>query len=128
MCFLEREVYAFCGERVRGAMLRARVFLFMGGPQKATWTAGNRPAAEDNVGGARMTAGKAIREERHERGVCGKREEGCFLFLEEKIRRYFLYLLDGDSSRSVAIAALGYRPSRENVAQLRHRVGLRSSL
>ena len=40
--FLEREVYAFLstfdkrGERVRGAMLRARIFLFMGGPQKTT--------------------------------------------------------------------------------------------
>lgn len=42
VCFLEREVYAFLstfdkrGERVRGAMLRARIFLFMGGPQKMT--------------------------------------------------------------------------------------------
>lgn len=50
VCFLEREVYTFCNERVRGAMPRARIFFVCGkaaegdvdGRQQAgrRWTAG----------------------------------------------------------------------------------------
>ena len=50
------------------------------------------------------------------RAVREKGKKGSFLFLEEKIRRYLLYLLDDDSSRSVATAVLGRRRRRENSA------------
>lgn len=82
MCFLEREVYAFLstfdkrGERVRGAMLRARIFCLWEGRR---WT-GRRWVA----GGTCGLAGRATQEERRVRAV-RKREESCFLlFLEER--------------------------------------------
>ena len=110
MCFLEREVYAFLstfdkrGERVRGAMLRARIFCLREGRRSGRWTGRGWI-----VGGTREElAGKAVRKR-----CAREEEEGCFLFLGEKVRRYFLYLLGSDSSRSVAIAASGYRHRRE---------------
>lgn len=82
MRFLEREVYAFLstfdkrGERVRGAMLRARIFLFVGRPQKMTQgRAMDRP---------RVARAKSLRIEQYKksdtREVRGKREEGYFSF------------------------------------------------
>ena len=50
------------------------------------------------------------------REVRGKGKKVIFLFLGGKIRRCFLYLLCGDSGRSAAIAALGYRHRRGNGA------------
>lgn len=80
MCFLEREVYAFLstfdkrGERVRGAMLRARIFCLWGrGKQRG------RRAAER----ARWAARRRWWARRHTRGRAAtreRREEGCFLF------------------------------------------------
>ena len=97
--FLEREVYTFAGSR-RNAV----------GPHFFVYG----KAAEDDVGQAidrpqtgrgrraRRAAGRATRKERRVRAVRGKGKTDVFLFLGGKIRRYFLYLLDGDSSRSVA--------------------------
>lgn len=109
VCFLEREVYAFLstfdkrGERVRGAMLRARIFCLWEGRKSWWWMGRGRHA---------RTVGRATRKERRVRAVREKGKKGSFLFLEEKIRRYLLYLLDGDSSRSVSTAALGNRRRR----------------
>ena len=82
-------------------------------------------AAESNVSGGRL-AGRGRQRgwrandcgQSNTRGATRERcvEKGkkvIFLFLEEKIGRCFLYLLGGDSSRSAAIAALGYRHRRE---------------
>ena len=111
MCFLEREVYAFLstfdkrGERVRGAMLRARIFVY--------GEAADGPAAMDRGRHVRAV-GRATQEERHAKAVREKGKTDVFFFLR-KIRRCFLSLLDGDnSSRSAVIAALGYRRRREN--------------
>lgn len=84
VCFLEREVYAFFDERVRGAMLRARIFCL--------WR-----AAEGDVRGGRWTGrgwiaggaheelvGRATQEERHVK-VRERREEGYFSFSWGKI-------------------------------------------
>lgn len=114
MCFLEREVYAFCGERVRGAMPWARIFFVYGRAAGA----GGGPAAD----GSWAARAKSLRAEQHKRSgvweLCGKKgRKMFFLFLGGKIRRYFLCFLDSDNSRSAAIAALGYRHRRENVVR-----------
>jgi hypothetical protein len=77
--FLEREVYTFCGERVRGAMLRARIFLFVGGPQgrvvdRPRMGRGQhaRACGQSNIRGAAR------------KSCAGKREERCFFFFSGK--------------------------------------------
>lgn len=64
VCFLEREVYTFLstfdkrGERVRGAMLRARIFCLWEGRRSRRWTAADGPqAAREEL------AGRATQEE-----------------------------------------------------------------
>ena len=87
--FLEREVYAFLstfdkrGERVRGAMPRARIFFVYGRAAGA----GDGPAA-DGLRSSRCEelAGKAAQEMR------GEREEGYFSFSQEKIEGCLLVL------------------------------------
>ena len=108
MRFLEREVYTFCGKRVRGVMPWARIFLFMGGPQETTW--GRRWTGRSTC---EELAGRAIRKERHAkaRGKKGKKE-----VFRGKDRRAFAYPLGGGRDRAAAIAALGHRHRRENVA------------
>ena len=114
MRFLEREVYTFCGERVRGAMPWARIFFVYG------------RAAENDVGGGRWTgrgwaagstreelAGRATRKERHAK-VREKREERCFS--GERLEGCLLCPPGGSRDRVAAIAALGYRRRRENGA------------
>lgn len=85
MCFLEREVYAFLStfdkrdERVRGAMLRARIFCLWGGRGKRH---GRRATEQPRIDGGRYVRGvmdRAAPEERH-MGDAREREEG-FLFL-----------------------------------------------
>lgn len=89
--FLEREVYAFLstfdkrGERVRGAMLRARIFLFMGGRR---WT-GRRWVAGSTC---EELAGRATQEERRARGAREKRKKDVFLSLEKRLKGYLLVL------------------------------------
>ena len=90
VCFLEREVYAFLstfdkrGERVRGAMLRARIFFVY------------RRAAESDVDGGRWTGRRWVAggthglwTEQHRknntRKARGKREDRCFSFSRGKI-------------------------------------------
>lgn len=119
VCFLEREVYAFLstfdkrGERVRGAMPRARIFCLWEGRRKQR----ERQAMDRPQMGrwrhVRMAAGRATQEERC---VREKGRKMFFFFLGERIRRCFLCLLGSDSSRGAAIAALWYRHRRENVA------------
>ena len=58
MRFLEREVYTFCGKRVRGAMPRARIFFVYGRAAEAS----GGPAA-DGLRAARVGS----RTERHRR-------------------------------------------------------------
>ena len=90
MRFLEREVYAFCGERVRGAMPWARIFLFMGGPQKTTW-AGDGPAAD----GSRVVCARARGQSNAEGTACescaGKGKTDVFLFLGGKEQEIFSF-------------------------------------
>ena len=139
MRFLEREVYTFCGERVRGAMPWARVFFVCG------------RAAGDDVDGRRWTgrrraAGNTREELRAEqRGRsdtqrCAKKgRKMFFLFLGKRSEGCLLCPPGGSRGRSAAIAALGYRHRRENDAcagcgtgwknpQLVAACGLRSSL
>lgn len=75
--------------------------------------AGGGPAA-DGRGGS-----EGPRAEQHRRNntreARGKGKTDVFLFLGEKVGRYFLYLLDGDSSKGAAVAALGYRHRRKTV-------------
>lgn len=78
--------------------------------------AGDGPAADGSWAARAKSCGQsntrgATRERHAKEG-----KKAIFLFLGEKIGRCFLYLLGGDSSRSAVIAALGYRPRRENVA------------
>lgn len=113
VCFLEREVYAFFDERVRGVMLRARIFLFMGGSQKTTWAAGDGPAADGHRRHARMAAGRATQEERRMRDAREKGRRLFFFFLGKDWR---VVVSGGSRSRSTAIAALGYRHRCENGA------------
>ena len=109
MRFLEREVYTFCGERVRGAMPWARIFLFVGGPQKATW--GRRWTGRSTC---EELAGRAARKERHAK----VREKGKKdVFSGERLEGCLLCPLGGGRDRAAAIAALGYRHCRENVAR-----------
>lgn len=111
VCFLEREVYAFLSGFA--AQCCGPAFFVCG------------RAAEGDVRGRRQTgrgwrhvrdrgqsnAGGATRE-----SCAGKREDRCFSFSREKIRRCFLYLLGSDNSRSAATAVLGRRRRRENGA------------
>ena len=107
MRFLEREVYTFCGKRVRGVMPWARIFLFMEGPQEATWTAGDGPAAGSTC---EELAGRATRKERHTK----VREKGKKdVFSGERLEGCLLCPLGGGRDRAAAIAALGYRHRRE---------------
>ena len=100
VCFLEREVYAFLstfdkrGERVRGAMLRARIFfcLWEGRRRRRDGPAADGPQAA-RAGRGQSDTGGTTRE-----GCAGKREDRCFSFSREKTSRYFLSLLDGDNS------------------------------
>lgn len=125
MCFLEREVYAFLstfdkrGERVRGAMPRARIFVYRRAAGEGGGPAADGPQAARARGRGQSSAGGMSGE-----SCAGKGKTDVFLFLGEKISRYFLSLLDGDnSSRSAATAALGYRCRRENGAgELRHKM------
>ena len=95
-------------------MPRARIFFVYGRAAEDDVGAGDGPAADGsrvvcaNGCGQSDTGGAAYE------GCAGKREERCFLFLGEKIRRCFLCLLGSDSSGSATIAALGYRHRREN--------------
>ena len=112
MRFLEREVYTFCGKRVRGVMPWARIFLFMGGPQETTW--GRRWTGRSTC---EELAGRAIRKERHAkaRGKKGKKE-----VFRGKDRRAFAYPLGGGRDRAAAIAALGIgTAAKTSRAQLR---------
>lgn len=80
MCFLEREVYAFCGERVRGAMLRARIFCL--------WR-----AAEDDVRGRRWIGRRWIGVMRA--NCCGQSNTGemtCERCAEKGKTNVFLFL------------------------------------
>lgn len=70
---------------------------------------GSRAARENGCG--QSNAGGAARE-----SCAGKREDRCFSFSREKIRRCFLYLLGSDNSRSATTAVLGRRRRRENGA------------
>lgn len=121
MCFLEREVYAFLstfdkrGERVRGAMPRARIFfcLWEGRRRRRGQRAMDRP----QMGRGRHTrraygqgsAGRAARKRPAEKG-----KKDVFLFLEEKSEGYLLCPPSESRGRSVAIAALGRGLRREN--------------
>ena len=67
VCFLEREVYAFLstfdkrGERVRGAMLRARIFLFMGSRRRRRE---GRAMDRPQIGRRRHVRGTAVEQHR----------------------------------------------------------------
>lgn len=111
MRFLEREVYTFAGSR-RNAV--GPHFLFMGGPQKATWTAGDGPAADGRH--ARRAAGRAIRKERHAKAREKREKRSFFFFSGERLEGCLLCPLGGGRDRAAAIAALGHRHCRENVA------------
>ena len=84
MRFLEREVYTFCGERVRGAMPWARIFVY-------------GRAAEGDVDSGRWTGrGQHVRRARGQSNAEGathkgarKREKMFFLFLVGKIGGMF---------------------------------------
>lgn len=114
MCFLEREVYAFLstfdkrGERVRGAMLRARIFCLWEGRRNdvrgGQWTGRGWVAG----GTCEGLVGKAAQEERRMRDA-REREEG---YSWGKIGGQ-LFCLPSGGSRSAAVAALGYRHRRE---------------
>ena len=120
--FLEREVYAFLTNVVSGFAAQCcgpAFFLFIGGPQKATWTAGDGPAAGGSLAArtdcGQSNTGRTTRERRAEKG-----KTDVFLFLGERSEEYWLCPPDG--SRSAAIATLEYRRCRENGARgLRHR-------
>ena len=115
MCFLEREVYTFCGERVRGAMPWARIFLFMGGPQETTW--GRRWTGRRWAAGSTREEPRAERHRRSDtRGVREKGKKDVFLFLGKRSEGCLLCPPGGSRGRSAAIAALGYRHRRENDA------------
>ena len=81
-------------------------------------------AAEGDVGGGRWTGRSSMCESCGQSNVEGTACESCagkgktdvFLFLEEKSEEYLLCPPGGSSSRSAAIAALGYRHRRENGA------------
>lgn len=84
VCFLEREVYAFCGERVRGAMLRARIFcLWEGRRERCERRAVDRPQMDRRRHVRRAceqsSAGGTTRERCAEKG-----KKKVFLFLEER--------------------------------------------
>ena len=93
--------------RVRGAMPWARIFFVCGRPQKATWAAGDGPAAD----GPRATRAKSLRAEQHgrsdTRGVREKGKKDVFSFSRGKDRRAFAYPLGVGRDRGAAIAALG---------------------
>ena len=104
MCFLEREVYAFLsafdkrGERVRGAMLRARIFLFIGGPRKrreVRAAARLRRAEKRSQAICAGAAGRATREGRHVRDAWERGE--VVSFSQEKIDEVFAYSSGGGS-------------------------------
>ena len=105
--FLSEKSTLFCGERVRGAMLRARIFCL--------WR-----TAESNVDGRRRT-GRRWPQAARARGR-GWRSIGgatCEKRVRERKRIVFLFLggksesscslLGGSRGRSAAVAALGYR-------------------
>ena len=113
MRFLEREVYTFCGERVRGAMPWARIFFVYG---RAAGASG-RPAADGPRGSTRelwaeqrgMSDTQRCAKKGKKDVFSGKRLEGCLLCPP-----------GGSRGRSAAIAALGYGHRREKRrAQLR---------
>lgn len=109
--FLSEKSTLFCGERVRGAMLRARIFcLWEGRRRRRGRQATDRPQMgrrrRANCCGQSNTRG-ATRE-----SCAEKREEG---YSWGKIGGQLFCLLGG-GSRSAAIAALGYGHRRENGA------------
>lgn len=125
MRFLEREVYVFLstfdkrGERVRGAMPRARIFLFVGRPQKATWAAGDGPAADGSWAALRETADIAAREERRVRAVREKGKTDVFLFLGKRpVDIFFLFWM----ATTVAGAQLDAGLRRRRAHRMRHGV------
>lgn len=92
MCFLEREVYTFCGERVRGAMLRARIFFVYGRAAENDVDGGRWTGRVGAADGTRRIAGRAAREERRVRAVRGKGKTDVFLFLGKRpVDIFFLF-------------------------------------
>lgn len=88
----------------------------MGGPQKATWTAGDGPAADGpRVVCVRNRGQSNIRGATREKYV-EKGKKDVFSFSRGKDRRAFAYPLGGGRDRAAAIAALGDRHRRENDA------------
>ena len=105
--------------RVRGAMPWARIFCLWEGRRSRRWTGRGWAAGSTRELWVEQRGRNDTREVRVKEG-----EKVIFLFLGEKIRRCFLYLLGSDNSKSAAIAALGYRHCRRGKrrAQLRHGV------
>lgn len=109
MCFLEREVYAFLSGFAAQCCGPA-FFCLWGGRRGRRWT------------GRRWVAGgtcELLRAERHRRNDTQRRakqgKRAVFFFLR-KDRRAFAYPPGGSRGRGAAVAALGYRHRRENVA------------
>ena len=98
MRFLEREVYTFCGKRVRGVMPWARIFFCL-------WEGRNGPAAD----GPRVVCARACGQNNTGGGGCGgyagKGKKGGFFFSGERLEGCLLCPLGGGRDRAAAIAA-----------------------
>ena len=92
--FLEREVYTFAGSRRNAA---GPHFLFMGGPQKTTWTAGSGPAAD---GGTRVGSWAEQYKRNDTREVRRKGKKVISLLLGGKIGGVFACPPGGSGDRA----------------------------
>ena len=109
MRFLEREVYTFCGERVRGAMPWARIFFVYGRAAEAS----GGPAA-DWPRAARAKSLWAEQRGRSDTQRCAKKGRKMF-FSGERLEGCLLCPPGGSRGRVAAIAALGYGPAAKTV-------------
>ena len=126
MRFLEREVYTFCGKRVRGVMPWARIFFVYG------------RTAEDDVGQAMDRPRMGRRQRVWARGqsdtggtacesCAGKREDRCFF--GERLEGCLLCPLGIGRNRVAAIAALGIGTAAKTVrARVAARCGTATQL